>query len=295
MKKLFIVYLSIILIFSLFACSTDSKGGSNIPSDDLSEQEEYFEEYFDFDEDTYDEFEDEDEGYEETDSKQDSNSGERGFKAFYDARMEFLDHVWELSSEEETVMAKHTMVLAMDTWAYDYMKPLVYWGETLDESELAVVDRLIGLITINTAKLKSYDIEVKSDNHYTLTGETEKDEEVQIDVEYFSDIDAVHLEATNNGERALLFEYIKTPEGYAAQFYFNAVVASSYNVQEKAMCVYRIMFSENGGSCARFDDVEEPASILGGVPGEQEFIKGATHWFTLEDGKFTGELDGSAF
>lgn len=62
------------------------------------------------------------------------------------------------------------------------------------------------------------------------------------------------------------------------------------------MCVYKTIFDGQNGSCARFDGVNsEPDTLLGRVPLEEDFISGATHWFTITNGEFTGNMGGKAF
>jgi hypothetical protein len=62
------------------------------------------------------------------------------------------------------------------------------------------------------------------------------------------------------------------------------------------LCTYRLIFAGTNGTCARFDNVSsEPDSILGSIPDPQSFIGGATHWFTIANGEFTGKLNGKDF
>ena len=57
-----------------------------------------------------------------------------------------------------------------------------------------------------------------------------------------------------------------------------------------------MIFQGNNGSVARFDSInEKPESILGKTPDPAKFIQGATHWYTIQDGKFTGKLGGEEF
>ena len=94
----------------------------------------------------------------------------------------------------------------------------------------------------------------------------------------------------------LLFEYSRMPEGYAAQYYFESVTHMDKAAPIYGLCTYRLIFTGSNGSCARFDNVSsEPDSIYGGIPDTQTFIDGATHWFTITDGKFTGNLGGNQF
>ncbi|NMA51923.1 MAG: hypothetical protein GX949_02800, partial [Peptococcaceae bacterium] len=219
--------------------------------------------------------------------------------AFSDARYEFENHAIDISLNEESVIYGKTLVLTPDLEVFDYLTPLHFFGETLDDEEIVVKEMVLDMLTEHSKSFRSADLQRESDNSYTMTIDTEEEEQIFIQIEYHPNIDALRLVAENNGEHGLLFEYVNTGDGYAAQYYFNSVVGvgGTYGVQEKtmAMCVYKTIFSGKEGSCARFDDVEEPASLLNGVPDEQAFIEGATHWFTLKDDKLTGELDGITF
>ncbi|WP_033117667.1 hypothetical protein [Intestinimonas butyriciproducens] len=277
MKKLLIAIFSMMLILSLCACGANTTEGSNTPSADSRNQSELPDE----------------ELFNEIGGTNSTKDG--GYEAFSDARLEFDHYVMEKSSEEEIVMYNQSLVLTPETEVFDYMTPLIYWGETLDDEELAGKEIVLGLLAGEEKSNQSADLQKESDNRYTMTIETKKGEQIVIRVEYNPDIDALRLVAENSGEHALLFEYAKTGDGYAAQFYFNAIVGGTYGAQNKSMCVYKTIFSGKDGSCARFDGVGEPVSLLEGVPDEQAFIDGATHWFTLKDDKFTGELDGTTF
>lgn len=280
MKKLLISILSIILILSLCACGANTTEDSNNSSSDLSNQEELL------NEETSDVIEG-------TSPKQVGKGGTGGYQAFADAKDDFDDFVLEISMNDETLMNTRMLVLSPEIEMFDYMIPLYQWGETLEDEELELKEYALSALTGVLKSFRSADLQRESNNSYIMTIEKEE-EDIHIWVEYRPHIDALRLVAKSNGEQALLFEYAKTADGYATQYYYNSVVGGTYGVQNKAMCVYRAIFSGKEGSYARFDDVEEPASLFDGVPNEQEFIKGATHWFTFKDGKFTGELNGTA-
>jgi len=267
MKKIFVGILCIMLILSLCACGANTREDTSILSSSSGDQAELPDE-------------------EPSDVIKGTNY-KGGYKVYSDARSEFVDYVVELYTNDTSLLNNQTLVLNPEIEAFDYLTPILYWGETLEDNELAVKDISLSVITGEDKRFRSADLERISDNSYTMTIETSKGEKIDIQVDYYPDIDAVHLEAENNGEHALLFEYVKTTDGYADQFYFNSVVASGYGEQNKEMCVYRSIFSGKDGSCARFDGVERPDSILDGVTDAETFIEGATHWFTLKDGKFT--------
>lgn len=281
MKKLFVVIISMLLIFSLCACGANK----NHNADSLTENS------------NISELADEEELEESAgqNSTKDTKNDGNNYRDFLDAWTEFSDYVSDNSPKDENIAQYRDMVLDTEVGIDDYMRPLFYWGETLDDNELLAKDALINMFTRGGERYRSMDLQRESNNRYTMTVETNEGEQILIKVDYYPEKDAVHLLAENNGEQALLFECVNITGGYAAQYYYNAVVGRTYGALKKAMCTYRIIFSGTDGSAARFDDAEEPASIIDGVPGEQEFIAGATHWLTVKNGEFTGELNGFGF
>lgn len=284
MKKIFVVILCIILIFSFSGCFAKKIKIPNITPPDLNDLSDFF------DEDPTEET-----GGNRTPDETTDNKG--SYTTFQDARLDFDNYITEISPEkEETVMLYAVIVSLPELEVFEYITPLLYWGETLDDDEIEVQDIIIDLLTGEKKGYRSVDVQRTGDNKYTSTLETHDDEEIVIDVKYHPDIDGLRLEATKNGEFALLFEYVKNGDGYAAQYYFNAKVGGSYGAEPvREPCLFKYIFVGREGSIARFNNVEEPDSILDGVPDEQEFINGATHWLTLKDDEFTGELDGIAF
>ncbi len=292
MKKFFLAILTIILILSFCACRANTTEDSDIPQDDPIYEDEFPDE-----EVTDEEFNDE-ETAKEIDGinyRKDDKGGTRGYEAFSDAYREFANYVIEKSKEEETVMNNYPKVLSPEFKVLDYMTPLMNWGETFDDDEVIQGEMFIKLFTGEGKNFRSAELQKESDNRYTMTMETKKGEQIHVQVMYYPDIDAVRLEAENSNGHEMLFEYVKTADGYAAQYYFFDMIRSSYNKHDGVMCVYRSIFSENEGSCARFEEADKPVSLIDRVPDEKELIEGATHWFTLKNGKFTGEMDGTAF
>ncbi|MFY9174359.1 MAG: hypothetical protein WAO24_03305 [Peptococcia bacterium] len=287
MKKLFLIIISILLIFSLCACGANTSKNPNISEDDSGDQAELPNEEI-VDEEPSDVI----------DSASSSNytkDSTKGFKAYSDAYLAFSDYVTELKSKnDETLYYPTNLVITPEAHLLEYMTPLLYWQETLDDNELAAKDTVISLLTRGKNR-KSVDVQKESANSYITTIETTKGEEIFVQVDYQPDIDALRLVAESNGELAMIFEYVKLADGYAAQYYYNTIIGGTYNAPTRAMCIYRAIISGNEGSCARFDDAEEPASLLDGVPDEQTFIEGATHWFTLKNDEFTGKLGDTSF
>lgn len=283
MKKLLVVTISMVLILSLCACGGNKNDVANTPSDMSIGQVKLPEEEAVDEADNIDSS-----GYNDSDSS--------SYETFSDAYYEFVNYITEISPKEETVMYGQTLVLSPELSVFEYLSPLIFWGETLDDMEIEVKDITLSVVSGEGKNFVRADVEKQTENSYVMTIDTKKGEEILIQVEYFPKIDAVRLVAENNGEHALLFEYARVNDGYAAQYYFNQAIGGKYGEEPiKVMCVYRFIFSGHEGSCARFDDVEEPASLLNGVPYEEEFTKGATHWLTLKNDEFTGELNGTAF
>jgi len=280
-KKVFIVIISMLLILSLCAC-----GGNNNNNPDTSSE----------DPDISSELPEGDS--EETGGENDIRDDEdmaNIYQDYLEAWMSFSQNVLENSFKEKTVAQHYGIVLNTETGIYDYMRPLLYWGETLDDFELSAKDAFLELITHGGERYREMDLQRESDTRYIMNLETNEGDQIYIQVNYYPDKNAVQLRAEENGEHALLFECVKIPGGYAAQYYYNAVVSATYGAQTKALCAFKNIIFSTDGSAARFDDVEEPPSIIESVPGEQKFIDGATHWLTIKNGEFTGELDGVAF
>lgn len=274
MKKIFVVILCMMVILSLCACNSNKSESPNLtPQSDEEQTKETG----------------------RTNSSNNDSDDTDSYVTFSDARLDFDDYVTEIAENEEAVRDNLTVVTLPELAVFEYFTPLLYWGETLQDNELLAKDGVIKFITGDKKYFRSIDLQIENDNKYIMTSETNKDEEVIIKVEYHPNIDGLRLEATNNGEQALLFEYVKHGDGYAAQYYYDALISSTYYEEERAMCLFRYIFSSKEGSVARFNDVGEPDSILDGVPDEQDFIDGATHWFTLKDDEFTGELGGNTF
>ena len=89
--------------------------------------------------------------------------------------------------------------------------------------------------------------------------------------------------------------YLNTSDrgGYAA-ILLETIIGYDRGTAIEGLCTYRTIFDGDNGSCARFDNVKRPRPS-GSVPDAESFIEGATHWFTIKDGSFTGNLGGEKF
>ena len=285
MKKMLIIFICLMLILSMSACG--GKGTDN-PTTSIEDSKDHT--GFD-DEDFEDSYED----YEDTNSPKLSDLNTSNFTNFSDAETEFNNHISQNSSKVEAVYLYQNAVSITDMTVLDNTMPLYIWGETLDNEELEMQDISTSIFVGEDRSYRKYDLERESETRYRVIKETHDGEVIITEIEYYPDLDAVRLETVSNGKLELVFEYAKTKDGYAAQYYFETIIGGSYGAPQRGMCAYKIIFSGLNGSKARFIDVEEPASIIGNVPDAEDFIKGANDWLTIKDGNFTGELAGESF
>lgn len=216
-----------------------------------------------------------------------------GYGAYSDARDIFDKHALDQSHSHEVVSVRISYVTAFDLRIFGYVQPLSHIGMSVDI--LGDYDEAMEMIWINMLFSSDGKLIENDDRSLILTGVGTDGRRTITRMEYYPDQDQLRLEVHEGDELLCLFEYVKTEEGYAAQYYFESVTSFDFGVAKKEMCVYRTYFSDLDGSCARFDGVGEPESIMGLVPTEEEFIMGATHWFTLAGGSFSGNLGGQAF
>ena len=131
---------------------------------------------------------------------------------------------------------------------------------------------------------------------YLLKGTDNEGSVLEIEVRYDDKANSLRLESFKDGAFDFLFEYSEMLEGYAAQYYFETITHLDKATPVYGWGTYKLIFEGSNGSCARFDNVSsEPYSIYGDIPDAQAFIDGATHWLTITDGKFVGNLDGQDF
>lgn len=282
MKKAFVLFISIMLALSIAACSGNKGDSSDVSLEDSDD-------YVEVDDD------EEYENFNEGESVKITDTIKDKFKEFSDAETEFDHHVYENSHKVETVNLHQNAVSVTDMKVFDYILALHLWGETLDDKELAEQDITTSVFEGEDRAFRKMDLERESENRYRLIMETHDDELIISQIDYYPNIDALRLETVNNGNLELVFEYAKTNDGYAAQYYFDTIIGGTYGAPKRAMCVYKTMFSGLNGFKSRFVDVEESPSLIDGVPNEEDFIKGATDWLTIKDGNFTGQLCGESF
>ncbi len=215
------------------------------------------------------------------------------YGAFFDAKGEFNDYVLEQSEGHEIVSVSLPLATVFELHILEYLLPLEFMGQSI--KTLGKYDPDFEMIMFQQW---ADDVEVfyDEDTGYELKYTDTQGSKVEIKAEYDGDADSLRLEAYKDGVPVLMFEYVKSPGGYAAQYNFETVVRYEMVTPIDGLCTYKIIFEESNGSCARFDNVtSEPESIFGKAPDAAAFIEGATHWFSVTNGSFTGNLGGDTF
>lgn len=225
---------------------------------------------------------------------QDTATISAGYNAYKQARDAFDQYTLEQSARSEVFAANYSLVCAFELEVFEYVLPLVFIGESINST--GRYNEGMETTMLQTAWADDAKLTDNGDGSFLVTGTSSDGGAMSIRIEYDPDRDDLRLEAQKGGESALLFEYAKNGGGYAAQYYFKAITGHDFSGAKEQMCVYRTIFDGQNGSCARFDSIDaEPETLLGDVPSEEDFIGGATHWFTIANGKFTGKLNGKAF
>ena len=217
-----------------------------------------------------------------------------GYNAFFDAKDEFIDYIVDQSEDHEMVSVKHNLATMNEIKVFDHLLPLLYMGSSVET--MGEFDENIETIMMQTGWADDAKIEYSGGAEYVVKGTGSDGSALEARAKYDSDADSVRLESYVDGVLELLFEYVKLPGGYAAQYHFVDVLSFDQYTPVEGLCTRRVIFSGRNGSCARFDNVEaQPESIFGTIPDAASFVEGATHWYTVTDGSFTGDLGGEAF
>jgi predicted small lipoprotein YifL len=217
-----------------------------------------------------------------------------GYQAFFDAKGEFVDSVIDHGRNHEIVDVSHTLATINELRIFNYLLPLLYMGESV--KTMGKFDENLETIMMQTGWADDAKIEYSEGAGYVVKGTGTDGSAMEVRAIYDSDADSVRLEAYADGALELMFEYVKAPGGYAAQYHYIDIIGFDKATPIEGLCTYRIVFNGSNGSCARFDNVEaQPESIFATIPDAAPFIEGATHWFTITDGSFTGSLGGEAF
>ncbi len=217
------------------------------------------------------------------------------YEAYSDAWNDFGDYIVEQSGDHEIVSVHQSTAMPLELKNLNYLLPLSLLGQSVKSTGKFDVAMESSMLQGGWAE----DVEFSSnpDGGYLLKGTDTKGSRLEIKVRYDETADSLRLEGYKDSAFALLFEYSKMAEGYAAQYHFVTVTGFDKATPVEGLCTYRIIFAGTNGSCARFDNVSaEPDSIFGSIiPDAQSFIDGATHWFTITEGQFTGMLGGKTF
>jgi hypothetical protein len=295
MKRLLTVILAILLMFSIAACGgnkksvgKESSGAGQVKKEPAESKESKGQ-------------------TEETDQKEqtelvDSPAQAAGqtdiicvnYKAYSEARNKFDEYVLEQSYDHKIVSAKLSMAVVLELKTINYLLTLEFMGESIKSFGKFDADFETKMLKIGWAD--DAELEYNEGTRYTLKGTNSDGSALEIKVVYDGRSDSLRLEGYKDDTLEIIFEYIRTGGGYAAQYYFETIIGYDRGTAIEGLCTYRTIFDGDNGSCARFDNVKsEPASIFGSVPDAESFIEGATHWFTIKDGSFTGNLGGEKF
>jgi len=286
-KKLFIFGLILLLTLSIAACGGKSDTPASSPQNgETAGQEEI----------TQSEQPSQQEQTEQpkapVENDGDKTTVNQSFGAFSDARTRFDDYV--IDHEHEIVGPGLPTVSVFDANIFDYVLPLNFLGlsvETAGKFDIATENQMLQQGWVNDAQL-TYD----EATGYLLTGTNAKGDKLELKIKFDEKSDSLRLEAYKDGALDLLFEYVAIDGGYAAQYYLEAIVKQENFTPVMGLCNYKLIFSGNDGSRARYDNVaSEPASIFGSAPDPETFIDGATHWFTVKNGEFSGNINGEEF
>ncbi len=275
MKRLFIFVITLLMVFSIAACSNNETTGSNPQAGEKAGQEEQAEQP-------------------KTSGKVDGNKRTvwESFAAFKDARDRFDDLV--LDQNNEIVNVGFPTVAVFDLNIFDYVLPLDFMGRSVELSgkfNAETETQMLRRAWADDAQL-TYD----EATGYLLKGTGSKGNELEIKVKFDEDADSLRLEGYKDGALDLVIEYVAIDGGYAAQYYLEAATRHENFTPVMGLCNHKLIFSGNNGSRARYDNVaSEPGTILGSTPDLESFVDGATHWFTIKNGQLSGNINGSAF
>lgn len=217
-----------------------------------------------------------------------------GYEAYDDAWSDFNKHINGQSDDHEIVSVHQSAAMPLELENLNYLLPLSFLGQSQVSQGKFDAAMETGMLDAGWADdvVLTYDEKAE----YLLKGTDTQGSSLEIKVRYDAEADSLRLEGYKDGALDRIFEYSKTPDGYAAQYHYETVVDMVKFDAVYGLCTYRLIFAGTNGSCARFDNVSsEPDSIFGSIPDEQSFIEGATHWFTITDGEFAGKLGGKEF
>lgn len=275
MKRTLALLTSILLTLTLFACGNNSNDDNNNNNKQTEETQNQ---------------------HDESNSETSANKNvlRESYEPFDLMKDAFDDLVLEESKDHEIMSVSISSVSPSEIKTLTYMLPLSLVGTSITNT--GEFDKDLEIIGLNAAWLDDVDINYDGSGNYQLSGTDKKGNKIDVKIMHDSDTDSTRLEAHNNEALALVFEYVKTDKGYAAQYYYEDTTGSENYQPVVEFCNYMIVFDGENGTYARFNGVEtEPTSIYGNAPDTSTITDGATSWFTLTDGQFTGNIDGQEF
>ncbi|MCC7571510.1 hypothetical protein KO465_09375 [Candidatus Micrarchaeota archaeon] len=278
MKRLFALTLVFIMFLALAGCGGKSDTAQNKPDD--SGQTEPQQTVTD-----------------QTSAPEKASDGEGiicvSYEAYDSAWHAFSDYIVEQSGDHEIVAVHQSTAMPLELKNLNYLLPLSFLGQS--QQSLGKFD---AAMEAGMLEVWADDVSLTYDEMggYLLKGTDTGGSALEIKTRYDGQADSLRLEGYQDGNLDMVFEYSKTPDGYAAQYYYETIIGNDKFTPIYGLCTYRIIITGSNGSCARFDNVSsEPASIFGHVPDEKTFIEGAAHWFTITNGEFAGKLGGKEF
>lgn len=215
------------------------------------------------------------------------------YEAFTAAQKVFEDFALEKSHDHEIVSVNFSVAMHSGIRTLHYMIPIAVLETSV--GTIGKFDASIEEIGLNAAWGDNAKITENGDGSYVVVGDY-KEDTYKLEIEYDRSSDALRMEGYKNEKMAIIFEYFKTADGYAAQYYYEDVKSASYGKQEYEFRKYLTVFSGKDGAWARFDGVtEEPSSIIGQQLTIDSIVEGADHYYILKDGQFSGQLSGESF
>lgn len=216
------------------------------------------------------------------------------YESYSNAWDTFSDHIAEQGGDHEIVSVHQSTVMPLELKNLTYLLPLSFLGQSQTSS--GKFDAAVEIIMLKTGWADDAVLTYDEKTGYLLKGTDTQGNKLEIKVMFDDKADSLRLEGYKDGTLDFLFEYSRMSEGYAAQYYYETVTHMDKATPIYGWCSYKLIVAGSNGSCARFDNVtSEPDSIYGKIPDTQVFIDGATHWFTITEGKFAGTLGGNQF
>ncbi len=283
MKRLLTVVLVLLLVFSLAACGGNTETEGKAPS-------------------SVGQAESEETGQKEqpiqTEASGEVSDGNGiiciNYNDYVNAKDEFYDYVLEQSYDHEVVSVFQSLATVSELNILNYLLPLQFMGESM--KSLGKYDAEVELLMFQNLWGDDVEVIYNQDTGYALKGTDTDGSAIEVKAMYDGDADSLRLEGYKDDALALVFEYTRMEGGYAAQYHFKTTISNDKGKPIEGLCTYRTIFEGSNGSSARFDNVNsEPDSIFGNAPDPDTFIEGATHWLTVDNGKFSGRLNKNEF